>query len=190
VPTDEDSQGVDGFYGTPQRKRIRDYSRDGVRRSIEQTCERLGLDRVDVAVIHDPDDYWEVAIGEASPALEELRSEGTVAAIGVGINLAGMAERFVRESDLDCVLIAGCYSLIEDPATRGFFPACCEAGTAVLAAGRGPASTARRKAQRRRALRCYQLSNISPTVTPGPTVTIRPRSPGPGLRLLMVSART
>jgi D-threo-aldose 1-dehydrogenase len=135
VSTDEDVQGVDGFYGTPQRKRIRDYSRDGVRRSIEQSCERLGLDRVDIALIHDPDDYWEVAIGEAYPALEELRSEGTVGAIGVGINLAGMAERFVRESDVDCVLIAGCYSLIEDSAARGFFAACREAGTAVLAAG-------------------------------------------------------
>jgi D-threo-aldose 1-dehydrogenase len=134
-PTDEDVQGVDGFYGTPQRTRVRDYSRDGVRRSIEQSCERLGLDRVDIALIHDPDDYWEVAIGEAYPALEELRSEGTLGAIGVGINLAGMAERFVRESDIDCVLIAGCYSLIEDSAAQSFFPACREAGVAVLAAG-------------------------------------------------------
>jgi D-threo-aldose 1-dehydrogenase len=135
VPTDEDVQGIDGFYGTPQRKRVRDYSRDGVRRSIEQSCERLGLDRIDIALIHDPDDYWEVAIGEAYPALEELRGEGTLGAIGVGINLAGMAERFVRESDIDCVLIAGCYSLIEDSAAQGFFPACRETGVAVLAAG-------------------------------------------------------
>jgi D-threo-aldose 1-dehydrogenase len=135
VATDVDVQGVDGFYGTPRRMRVRDYSRDGVRRSIEQSCERLGLDRVDIALIHDPDDYWEVAIGEAYPALEELRTEGTLGAIGVGINLAAMAERFVRESDIDCVLIAGCYSLIEDSAAQGFFPACRESGVAVLAAG-------------------------------------------------------
>ena len=122
VPTDEDVEGAEGFFGTPQRTRVRDYSRDGVRRSIEQSCERLGLDRVDIALIHDPDDYWEVAIGEAYPALDELRREGVVTAIGAGMNQAAMLERFVNETDIDCVLAAGCYSLIEAPALRACSP--------------------------------------------------------------------
>jgi len=135
VPTDEDVEGAEGFYGTPRRARVRDYSRDGVRRSIEESCERLGLDRVDIALIHDPDEYWEAAIGEAYPAMEELRSEGVVRAIGAGMNQAAMLERFVTESDIDCVLVAGCFSLIEDSATARLFPACHERGVAVLAAG-------------------------------------------------------
>lgn len=135
VPTEADVEGADGFFGTPQRRRVRDYSRDGVRRSIEQSCERLGLDRVDIALIHDPDDYWEAAVGEAYPALDELRREGTVTAIGAGMNQAAMLERFVVETDIDCVLAAGCYSLIERSATESLFPACRRAGVAVVAAG-------------------------------------------------------
>src|SRR5271167_3017186 len=57
VPTDEDVEGAEGFYGTPRRARVRDYSRDGVRRSIEESCERLGFDRIDIVLIHDPDDF-------------------------------------------------------------------------------------------------------------------------------------
>ena len=135
VPTDQDVEGAEGFFGTPRRTRVRDYSRDGVRRSIEQSCERLGLDRVDIALIHDPDDYWEAAIGEAYPALEELRREGVVKAIGAGMNQAAMLERFVTESDIDCVLVASCFSLIEESASTSLFPACRKRGIAVLAAG-------------------------------------------------------
>lgn len=135
VPTDLDVEGAEGFYGTPRRTRVRDYSRDGVRRSIVESCQRLGLDRVDIALIHDPDDYWEAAIGEAYPALEELRSEGVVTAIGAGMNQAAMLERFVTESDIDCVLVAGCFSLIEESAAASLFPRCRERGVAVLAAG-------------------------------------------------------
>ncbi|MCU1495193.1 MAG: aldo/keto reductase [Acidimicrobiaceae bacterium] len=135
VPTDDDVEGVEGFYGTPRRKRVRDYSRDGVRRSIEQSCERLGLDRVDIALIHDPDDYEQVAVSEAYPALHELRDEGTVTAIGVGMNQVAMVERFVRDTDLDCVLIAGRYSLLNATAADTLFPLCEAKGVSVLVGG-------------------------------------------------------
>jgi D-threo-aldose 1-dehydrogenase len=135
VPTRDEVDGAEGFYGTPHRSRVRDYSRDGVRRSIEESCERLGLDRVDIALIHDPDDYWQEAVGEAYPALEQLRAERVVRAIGAGMNQATMLERFVTETDIDCVLVAGCFSLIEDSAAASLFPACRERGVAVLAAG-------------------------------------------------------
>ena len=114
---------------------MRDYSRDGVRRSIGESCQRLGLDRVDIALIHDPDDYREAAIEEAYPALEELRGEGVVRAIGAGMNQPAMLERFVTESDMDRVLRTGCFSLIEESGAASLFPACRERGLAVLAAG-------------------------------------------------------
>jgi D-threo-aldose 1-dehydrogenase len=82
VLADGDVQGADGFYGTPPLSRVRDYSRDGVRRSLEESPDRLGLDRVDIALIHDPDDFMGQAADEAYPALAELRAQGTVRAVG------------------------------------------------------------------------------------------------------------
>jgi D-threo-aldose 1-dehydrogenase len=72
---------------------------------------------------------------EAYPALAELRGEGTVAAIGVGMNQTTMLERFVAETDIDCILVAGRYSLLDASAAERLFPACFEAGVAVLAGG-------------------------------------------------------
>jgi D-threo-aldose 1-dehydrogenase len=134
-PTEDGVEGLDGFFGSPYRPHVRDYTRDGVRRSLEESCQRLGLERVDVALIHDPDDYWQVAIDEAYPALDELRSEGTIGAIGVGMNQTEMLEKFVENCDLDCVLSAGRYSLLDGSAARTLFPACQAAGVSVLAAG-------------------------------------------------------
>lgn len=135
VDTDEDVEGAEGFFGTPRRTRVRDYSCSGVRRSIEQSCERLGLDRVDIALIHDPEDYAEIALAEAYPALHELRDEGVVGAIGLGMNQVELVQRFVEETELDCVLVAGRYSLLDATAGERLFPACRERNVAVIAGG-------------------------------------------------------
>lgn len=123
------------FYGTPPLRRVRDYSRDGVRASLEDSLARLGLDRVDIALIHDPDDHATQALDEAYPALAELRSAGVVGAVGVGMNQAGLLEWFVRRADLDCVLVAGRYTLLDTSAARTLFPECLRRGVAVLAGG-------------------------------------------------------
>jgi D-threo-aldose 1-dehydrogenase len=135
VPTDEDVEGAEGFYGTPQLTRVRDYSRDGVLASLDDSLDRLGLDRVDIALIHDPDDYAASALDGAYAALAELRSAGMVGAIGVGMNQAAMLEWFVQRADLDCVLAAGRYTLLDTSAARTLFPECLRRGVAVLAAG-------------------------------------------------------
>lgn len=126
--------GVDSFYGAPQRRRVPDYSYDGALRSVEQSLGRLGLDRVDLLLIHDPDDHVEAALAGAYPALERLRGEGVVGAIGVGVNDADLAETFVRRTDIDCVMIAGRYSLLDRRAAATLLPACAERGVAVLVA--------------------------------------------------------
>ncbi|WP_434451508.1 aldo/keto reductase [Lentzea sp. E54] len=135
----EPSDGVgfddEGFAVPRQFRRVRDYSADGVRRSIESSLERLGTDRVEIVYIHDPDEYWDVAFGEAYPALEELRAQGVVGAIGVGMNQWEMPERFVRETDIDVVMLAGRYTLLEQPALPSFLPACVERGVSVVACG-------------------------------------------------------
>ena len=112
-----------------------DYSADGVRRSIEESLERLGLDRIDVALIHDPDDHWQAALDGAYPALARLREEGTIRAVGAGMNQSEMLTRFVRETDMDAILLAGRYTLLEQGALDELLPACEERGVAVLIGG-------------------------------------------------------
>ena len=135
VPAAGDVQGEEGFYDIPALTRVRDYSRDGVRRSLEESLERLGLDRVDIALIHDPDDFMEQAAGEAYPALASLRDSGAVRAIGAGMNSASALAWLVERCDLDCVLVAGRYTLLDQSAAEALFPVCQRRGVAVLAAG-------------------------------------------------------
>jgi D-threo-aldose 1-dehydrogenase len=135
VPATGDVEGAEGFYGTPPLTRVRDYSRDGVRRSLDASLQRLGLDRVDIALIHDSDDFMGPALAEAYPALAELRSQGVITAVGAGMNSAAPLAWLVERSDLDCVLVAGRYTLLDDSAAKTLFPLCQQRGVAVLAGG-------------------------------------------------------
>jgi D-threo-aldose 1-dehydrogenase len=135
VPAETDVCGVEGFYGTPRRSRVRDYSRAGVLASLDASLERLGLARIDIALIHDPEGHERAALDHAYPALEELRSAGTVRAIGFGMTDATALERFVRATDVDCVLIAGRYSLLDTRAADRLLPECLRRGIAVLVGG-------------------------------------------------------
>jgi D-threo-aldose 1-dehydrogenase len=129
------ADGADEFYGTPALGRVRDYGADGALRSLEDSLRRLRLDRVDIALIHDPDEHMAEALDGAYPALARLRSEGAVGAIGVGVNSAPLAEWFVTRCDLDCVLVAGRYTLLDDSAAASLFALCLSRGVAVLAGG-------------------------------------------------------
>ena len=115
--------------------RVRDYSRDGVLRSLEASLERLGRDRVDILFVHDPDEYYREALDGAFPALEELRSQGVIASYGAGMNQSEMLADFVRETDLDVVMLAGRYTLLEQGALDDLLPECERRGVSVVAAG-------------------------------------------------------
>jgi len=137
---DIDHQRFDGrddaFYVVDGPERVVfDYSADGVRRSLEESLQRLGLDRIDVALIHDPDDHWQAALDGAYPALARLREEGVIRAIGAGMNQSAMLTRFVRETDIDVVLLAGRYTILEQGALDELLPACLERGVGVFTAG-------------------------------------------------------
>jgi D-threo-aldose 1-dehydrogenase len=127
---------VDGAYGgVADRRIVFDYSADGVRRSLEASLERLRLDRVDIALIHDPDEHWEAAIGGAFPALARLREEGVVGAIGAGMNQAPMLARFAREGDFDVFLCASRYTILDQTALDELIPACAERGSSIVIGG-------------------------------------------------------
>jgi D-threo-aldose 1-dehydrogenase len=131
----ESVEGADEFYGTPPLTRVRDYSRDGVLRSLEDSLRRLRLDRVDIALIHDPDDQLPQALDEAYPALADLRGQGVIGAVGAGMNSAGPLAWLVSRADLDCVLVAGRYTLLDTSAADELFPLCLRRGVSVLAGG-------------------------------------------------------
>ncbi|MER5255743.1 aldo/keto reductase [Streptomyces sp. NPDC002855] len=124
-----------GFAVPATHRRVWDFSADGIRRSLEASLTRLGLDRVDIVYLHDPDDHAEQAFREGYPALERLRSEGVVGAIGAGMNQTAMLTRFVRDTDVDAVLCAGRYTLLDQSALTELLPAAQERGKAVVIGG-------------------------------------------------------
>lgn len=129
--------------GLPHGMRF-DYSRDGAYRALEQSALRLGVDRFDIVLIHDVDrwthgDGVETRFAEAMDgayrALEALRAAGAVRAIGIGVNEAEIAERFARAGDFDTMLLAGRYSLLEQPALASFLPLALEKRIGVMLGG-------------------------------------------------------
>ena len=131
-PGAKDDQGFDVPAAYVRRW---DFSGDGVRRGIEESLGRLGLDHIDIAYIHDPDDHVEQALDEAYPALEKLRDEGILGAIGVGMNQSAVPTRFVTETDIDAVLLAGRYTLLDQSGADDLLPAALERGVAVILGG-------------------------------------------------------
>ena len=135
VPGAPTGRDAEGFAVPAAYRRVRDYSADGVRRSLEASLARLGVDRIDIVLIHDPDDFWDAASTQAVPALIRMREEGVVGAVGVGMNQAAMLTRFVRETDIDLVMPAGRFTLLDDTCLRELLPAALRRGVGVLAAG-------------------------------------------------------
>ncbi len=124
-------RNVEGVGVSP----VFDFSYDGVMRSVEESLERLGLDRVDILHIHDPDDHHDEALEGAFTALDQLRSEGSIGAVGAGMNQAGMLARFAREGDFDCFLLAGRYTLLDQSGLAELLPVCVERKIAIIAGG-------------------------------------------------------
>lgn len=137
---------VDGgaYVEVPNVMPVYDYSRDGTLRSLEGSLERLGTGRIDILLIHDIDRFthrddqprrFKEAMDGAYPALAELRSQGVVGAIGLGVNDWTVAEDVARVADIDCVLLAGRYTLLEQEALASFLPLCVEKKISIVAGG-------------------------------------------------------
>jgi D-threo-aldose 1-dehydrogenase len=137
VPSPEtaEQQDDEGFAVPADRRRVFDFSRDGVLRSVEASLERLGLDRIDVLYLHDPDDHFEQASGEGIGALIELREQGVVRAVGAGMNAAAPLAELIRRADVDVVMCAGRFTLLDASALEDLLPLALERGVGVVAAG-------------------------------------------------------
>jgi D-threo-aldose 1-dehydrogenase len=123
-----------------------DYSYDGVMRSLEHSHLRLGLAKIDIALIHDVD-FWTIkdreilnqrfktVMDSGFKALDELRKAGVIGAIGVGINESDTSLRFIQAGDFDCMLLAGRYTLLEQGALEAFLPECVKRSVSVILGG-------------------------------------------------------
>lgn len=137
---DIDPQAIDGredayFADTTGRRMVFDYSYDGVLRSVEASLQRLGLAHIDILYIHDPDTHWRQALDGAYRALERLRADGVVRAIGAGMNQSAMLARFADETDMDVFLLASRYTLLDQGALPELLPRCLAKGIAVMVGG-------------------------------------------------------
>lgn len=112
-----------------------DFSYDGVMRSVEESLGRLGLDRVDILHIHDPDTHLGEALTGAFRALDRLRSDGRIGAVGAGMNHPEPLVRFAREADFDCFLLAGRYTLLDQTGLGELLPLCVEKRIAIIIGG-------------------------------------------------------
>lgn len=126
---------ANGFAVPATTRRRWDFSAGGVRRSLEESLTRLGLDRIDIVYLHDPDHHMDLALREALPELARLRAEGVVGAIGAGMNHSAPLTRFVREADIDVVLLAGRYTLLDQRALDDLLPAAVERAVSVVVGG-------------------------------------------------------
>ncbi|MEU0336649.1 aldo/keto reductase [Streptomyces sp. NPDC006193] len=134
VPQDPAGRMDESFAVPATHRRVWDFTRDGVLRSVEDSLERMGVDRVDLLLLHDAEDRFEEALEEGCPALAELRAQGVVGAIGAGMHHPGKLTRLVRESDVDVVMLSGRYTLMDQSALDELLPACGERQVSVLAA--------------------------------------------------------
>jgi D-threo-aldose 1-dehydrogenase len=114
---------------------VQDFSAAATLRSFEASLRRLGVLALDTVLIHDPDDHERQALDGAYQVLHQLRDEGVVRAIGVGMNQTAMLTRFVRETDIDVVLVAGRYSLLDRQAADELLPLCQQRSVAVVVGG-------------------------------------------------------
>jgi D-threo-aldose 1-dehydrogenase len=142
----EQRAGIGKFFDTPSRKEVFDYSRDGILRSIEDSLERLGVDRIDILFAHDLDVYTHRSQERADAHLDQfmasgygaliaLRDQGVIKAIGGGINEWQMAQAIAERGDFDLFLLAGRYTLLEQEALDSFLPLCEQRGIGIVLGG-------------------------------------------------------
>lgn len=132
----QEPEGEDAYYkGTPPERPVFDFSHDGVMTSVEESLRRLDLDRIDVLHIHDPDAHYAQAMDGAYKALDKLRSEGQIGAVGAGMNQSEMLVKFARHGVFDCFLLAGRYTLLEQGALDELLPLCVEKEISIIIGG-------------------------------------------------------
>jgi len=141
IPAPRGSFDSAPWVNTPPMRLQFDYSYDGVMRQIDDSLQRMATNRIDVLLVHDTDRFthgddqptvFKEALQGAFRALVALRDQGVVKAIGIGVNEVDVCIAAAAAIDIDCVLIAGKYTLLDQSASDELFPLCQERGIAVI----------------------------------------------------------
>jgi D-threo-aldose 1-dehydrogenase len=137
APRDESQyhRGVSFYKDVPSAGPVWDFTYDGIRTSVAESAQRVGVDRFDILHLHDPDDHFREASTTGFNGLAALRAEGLVSAIGAGMNRTGVQAALVRECDLDVVLVAGRYTLLDQSAMDDLIPLCLERDVSIVVGG-------------------------------------------------------
>lgn len=130
-----ESAGQDVYVERSGFEPVFDYSYDATLRSVADSLDRLGVEKIDVAHVHDPDDHHDEALTGAYRALADLRAQGVIGAVSAGMNQSAMLTRFAREADFDCFLLAGRYTLLDTSGLADLLPVAAERGISVVAGG-------------------------------------------------------
>lgn len=124
----------EGFAVVSPLMRRYEYTPDGVRRSLEESLQRMGVGNIDIVFVHDPDEHYKAALDGAFPALDALRDEGVITSYGAGMNQTAMLADFITRTDLDVVMCAGRYTLLEQGGLSDLLPAAIAHGVSIVAA--------------------------------------------------------
>jgi D-threo-aldose 1-dehydrogenase len=144
TPDPSAPRAQNGYVDSLPFRQAWDFSAAGTRRSVEDSLQRLGLARLDVAYVHDPDVATHGArasavlrqvLGETLPALQQLKREGLIGAIGLGTNDVAVVLQLLGEADLDLLMLAGRYSLLDHSALPELLPQCLARGVRVALGG-------------------------------------------------------
>jgi len=146
VPTgpQDPNVGREGYFSPRPFQPKFDYTHDGILKSHAESLERLGVPRVDILLIHDIGwtthghqnaTYLKQLIGGGFRALRELKESGAVRAVGIGVNEVDECLRMIQLFELDCILLAGRYTLLEQPALDDLLPKCVEKKVSILCGG-------------------------------------------------------
>jgi D-threo-aldose 1-dehydrogenase len=143
-PCTPGQEGSGIYLNTPHVRARYDYGYDGVMRSFESSLQRLRLDRIDILYVHDigalthgdaAEGHYRALISGGWRALDDLRSTGAVAAIGLGVNENAVCEHILRDADPDILLLAGRYTLLDQSAAESLLPECVRRGVGIILGG-------------------------------------------------------
>ncbi len=129
------SNGEPIYRATPALNPLIDFSPNGVRTSLQESRERIGIDQIDLVYLHDPESDVAEAIGSAYPTLDAMRDAGEIRAVGVGSLNTDVLIHFARHANFDCFMLAGRYTLLDFSAAAELLPLCQDRGIAVIAGG-------------------------------------------------------
>ncbi|MGF6775011.1 aldo/keto reductase [Paraburkholderia sp. GAS334] len=145
VPRTHPYDGSEGWQNPLPFEAIYDYTHDGILRSFEDSQHRLGMVDIDILLVHDIGrythgdrnaHYWkQLTEGGGFKALDELRASGAVKALGLGVNEGAVILEVMAEFDIDCALLAGRYTLLEQDTLNDLLPACEARHVSILLGG-------------------------------------------------------